>query len=76
MKTVAIEIKNTDDIIVYAPEYLVKLKSVISNYTARYACQMHFKFLFFEHANVFCSSTNSNKWCFLLLYYAEKFKTT
>ncbi|KAG8136064.1 hypothetical protein E2320_009052 [Naja naja] len=35
MKTVAIEVKNTEDIIVYAPEYLIKLKSVICNYTAR-----------------------------------------
>ncbi|XP_026521160.1 neprilysin isoform X2 [Notechis scutatus] len=35
MKTVAIEVKNTEDIIVYAPDYLIKLKSVISNYTAR-----------------------------------------
>ncbi|ETE64101.1 Neprilysin [Ophiophagus hannah] len=35
MKTVAIEVKNTEDIIVYAPEYLIKLKSVISNYTTR-----------------------------------------
>ncbi|KAL7990928.1 hypothetical protein Chor_014358 [Crotalus horridus] len=35
MTTVAIEVKNTEDIIVYAPEYLIKLKSVISNYSPR-----------------------------------------
>uniref|UniRef100_A0A6J0SRQ7 Neprilysin n=1 Tax=Pogona vitticeps TaxID=103695 RepID=A0A6J0SRQ7_9SAUR len=35
MSSVGINIQDTENVIVYAPEYLTKLKSVISKYTAR-----------------------------------------
>ncbi|XP_066475083.1 neprilysin [Tiliqua scincoides] len=35
MTTVNINIQNTEDVIVCAPEYLVKLKSILNKYTAR-----------------------------------------
>ncbi|XP_053165576.1 neprilysin [Hemicordylus capensis] len=35
MSTVQIRIANTEDVIVYAPEYLTKLKSVLKKYTVR-----------------------------------------
>uniref|UniRef100_A0A8D0HJC0 Neprilysin n=1 Tax=Sphenodon punctatus TaxID=8508 RepID=A0A8D0HJC0_SPHPU len=35
MSTVQINVENTEDVVVYAPEYLTKLKPILSKYTAR-----------------------------------------
>lgn len=35
MSTVQIKVENTEDVVVYDPEYLTKLKSILNKYTPR-----------------------------------------
>lgn len=35
MSTVQINVENTEHVIVYDPEYLIKLKSILNKYTSR-----------------------------------------
>lgn len=39
MSTVNISIPNEEEVVVYAPEYLIKLKPILTKYSARQVCQ-------------------------------------